>query len=82
MRRAIPSLVSDDDGLISFEESIGIYAPDGAMESVLFGAKGYYKWLSCAEVRLALTAVCARPAMTLEIEHMFDIMWRTRKLRG
>lgn len=40
--RAIPSLVSDGDGLISVEESIGIYAPGGTMESILFGVKGYY----------------------------------------
>lgn len=32
----------DDDGLISYSGSIGIYAPDGAMESILCGKKGYY----------------------------------------
>ena len=42
-RRAIPSLVPDGDGLVSVEESIGIYAPGGTMESILFGVKGYYK---------------------------------------
>lgn len=41
-QRVIPSLVSDGDGLISVEESIGIYAPGGKMESILFGARGYY----------------------------------------
>ena len=39
---AIPSLERDDDGLISFEQSIGIYAPYGEMESILFGVRGYY----------------------------------------
>ena len=32
----------DDDGLISYSKSIGIYAPDGEMESILFGKEGYY----------------------------------------
>ena len=32
----------DDDGLISYSQSIGIYAPDGEMESILFGKEGYY----------------------------------------
>lgn len=73
-RRAILPPVPDDDGLISFEESIGVYVPGGAMESILFGAKDYYKWLSCAEVRLVRTTVCTLPASVLEIEHMFDIM--------
>ena len=40
---AIQSLQSDGDGLISREESIGIYAPAGTMESILFGVKGYYE---------------------------------------
>lgn len=39
---AIPSLERDDDGLISTEQSIGIYAPGGKMESILFGVRGYY----------------------------------------
>lgn len=39
---AIPSLERDDDGLISAEKSIGIYAPYGEMESILFGVRGYY----------------------------------------
>lgn len=42
MAAAIPSLERDDDGLISFEQSIGIYAPYGEMESILFGVRGYY----------------------------------------
>lgn len=40
---AIPSLERDDDGLISTEQSIGIYAPSGKMESILFGVRGYYE---------------------------------------
>lgn len=40
---AIQGLRSDDDGLISKEDSIGIYAPAGTMESILFGIKGYYE---------------------------------------
>lgn len=43
VRRVIPSLVPDGDGLVSVEESIGIYAPGGTMESILFGVKGYYE---------------------------------------
>ncbi|HJA00216.1 MAG TPA: hypothetical protein H9801_01610 [Candidatus Collinsella stercoripullorum] len=39
---ALPSLVPDGDGLISTEASVGIYAPDGVMESILFGVKDYY----------------------------------------
>ena len=39
---AIPSLERDDDGLISTEKSIGIYAPYDEMESILLGVRGYY----------------------------------------
>lgn len=34
--------VQDSSGYISNDHSIGIYAPDGNMESILFGCKGYY----------------------------------------
>ena len=34
--------VQDSSGYISVVQSIGIYAPDGRMESILFGCKGYY----------------------------------------
>ena len=37
------SFVRDEEGLISIEKSIGIYAPDEDMESILFGKKGYYE---------------------------------------
>ena len=38
----IEDFEQDDDGLISYSKSIGIYAPDGVMESILSGKKGYY----------------------------------------
>lgn len=34
--------VQDSSGYISIVQSIGIYAPDGRVESILFGCKGYY----------------------------------------
>ncbi len=37
------SLEQDDEGMLSIDMSIGIYAPDGEMESILFGEKGYYE---------------------------------------
>jgi len=41
-QKAISDLEEDDEGLISYSQSIGIYAPDGEMESILFGKTGYY----------------------------------------
>ena len=38
----IDDFLQDDDGLISYSKSIGIYAPYGDMESILFGKEGYY----------------------------------------
>lgn len=38
----LPDLEEDDIGPISYERSIGIYAPDDEMESILFGRDGYY----------------------------------------
>lgn len=38
----LPSLRRDGDGLISIKDSVGIYAPDDTMESILFGVEGYY----------------------------------------
>lgn len=32
----------DEDGLTSIKAAIGIYAPDNKMESILFGARGYF----------------------------------------
>lgn len=39
----LPDLEEDDIGPISYERSIGIYAPDDEMESILFGRDGYYE---------------------------------------
>lgn len=41
-KKAISDFEEDDEGLISYSQSIGIYAPDGDMESILFGKTGYY----------------------------------------
>lgn len=34
--------VSDDESHICTEQSIGVYAPDGNVESILFACEGYY----------------------------------------
>lgn len=36
------NFTSDGDGFISVEHSIGVYAPGGKAESILFAVKGYY----------------------------------------
>ena len=36
------NFVPEEAGAISVEYSIGIYAPDKMVESILFGVKGYY----------------------------------------
>lgn len=36
-------LIQDDEGLISYKYSIGIYAPDEDMESILIGRENYYE---------------------------------------
>ena len=41
-KNVIEDLEEDDDGLISISKSIGIYAPCGDMESIVFGKEGYY----------------------------------------
>ena len=41
--KTIPDLNMDDDGLVSYSQSIGVYAPDGEMESILLGKDGYYE---------------------------------------
>ena len=41
-KKVIEDFEEDDDGLISISKSIGIYAPCGDMESILFGKEGYY----------------------------------------
>lgn len=42
MKKALPGFAKDEDGLLNEELSIGVYAPDGEPESVLFGKKDYY----------------------------------------
>ena len=42
-KKVIEELEEDDDGLISISKSIGIYAPYGRMEGILFGKEGYYR---------------------------------------
>jgi len=39
----IEDFKKDGDGLTSVKMSIGIYAPDNEMESIIFGGKGYYE---------------------------------------
>ena len=39
---AIGDFEQDDEGLISISKSIGIYGPDGHMESILFAKEDYY----------------------------------------
>jgi len=41
-KKVIEDLEEDEDGLISISKSIGIYAPCGDMESIVFGKEGYY----------------------------------------
>lgn len=40
--KALPSLKSNEYGFTSESESIGAYAEDGCMVSILFGKPGYY----------------------------------------
>lgn len=42
LKSMLTDLEEDDCGFISKIKSIGVYAPDGRMESILFGCKGYY----------------------------------------
>lgn len=42
-KNIIPDFEQDEDGLINYNLSIGIYAPDDKMESIIFGEKGYYE---------------------------------------
>ena len=39
----INDLLEEEDSLISKSQSVGIYAPSGKMESILFGNKNYYE---------------------------------------
>ncbi len=42
IEKMISDIAEEDGSYISKQLSIGIYAPNGKMESILFGAKGYY----------------------------------------
>lgn len=42
LKSMLPDTEDDDCGFISKSKSIGVYAPDGKMESILFGCIGYY----------------------------------------
>ena len=42
VKKIIPDLINDDNGLLSFSQSVGIYAPAEEIESILFGQAGYY----------------------------------------
>lgn len=42
-RSVFDDFIQDDDGLISYKYSIGIYAPDESMESILIGMENYYE---------------------------------------
>ena len=41
-KKQLSDLVEEDGSLISKKFSVGIYAPSGKMQSILFGAPGYY----------------------------------------
>jgi len=38
-----PDLEKDDYGFICKNKSIGVYAPNNKIESILFGCTGYYE---------------------------------------
>ena len=42
VKKIFSDLTENDDSFISKSQSIGIYAPCGKMESILFGISGYY----------------------------------------
>ena len=43
IKKIMPDLLEEDDGFwISKSSSIGITAPDGAIETILFGCTNYY----------------------------------------
>lgn len=42
LKSMFSDIEDDDCGFISKSKSIGVYAPDGKMESILFGCTGYY----------------------------------------
>lgn len=42
--KTFPDFETDDDGGISVEKAIGIYAPYGKAESIVIGKEGYYDY--------------------------------------
>lgn len=42
-KKILGELVEDTGSYISEKDSVGIYAPGGSMESILFGVAGYYE---------------------------------------
>ncbi len=42
-KKIFGELMEDDGNYISEKDSVGIYAPNGSMESILFGVVGYYE---------------------------------------
>lgn len=42
-KKILGELMEDVGSYISEKDSVGIYAPSGSMESILFGIAGYYK---------------------------------------
>ena len=42
LKSMLTDFEEEDCGFISKSKSIGVYAPEGRMESILFGCKGYY----------------------------------------
>ena len=42
-KKIFGELLVDDGSYISKKDSVGIYAPGGSMESILFGIAGYYE---------------------------------------
>lgn len=43
LKSMINDIEEDESGFISKKQSIGVYAPDNKMESILFGCSGYYE---------------------------------------
>lgn len=42
-KKILGELIEDVGSYISAKDSVGIYAPGGSMESILFGVAGYYE---------------------------------------
>lgn len=42
LKSLFSDIEQDEDGFISKSQSVGVYAPNNKMESILFGCAGYY----------------------------------------